>query len=344
MTNTPENLQRPSSHRPSCIWLSAPLAVCSLAMAWTFWPTLTELVHTWNTNQQYGHGWLVPIFAIYLLYHRREKLDTTALRPSGWGLVLLAGGLGLRLTSTYLYLHSFEQVSLIPCIAGVWLLLGGWAAIRWAWPSLLFLVFMIPLPFSIATALAGPLQSLATLSATFLMQTMGLPAISEGNVILINEHQIGIVEACSGLRMLVVFFALSTGVVLVSKRHWIDRTILFLSAVPIALLSNLVRITATGILYSLGMSETANHFFHDLAGWIMMPLALSMLWVELRLLDALFVDKPQTSNRPMVVLPRRTGAATMTRVPRSRRKLSEVQATMESQPQPVETNPSRSIR
>jgi exosortase len=331
MTTTPEKLQRPRS-----LWLLAPLALCSLALAWTFWPTLAELAYTWNTNQQYGHGWLVPIFAAYLLYHRRDKLNVDAMQANFLGLVLLAAGLGMRLTSTYLFFHSFEQLSLIPAVAGLTLLFGGWAAMRWAWPSLLFLLFMIPLPFSIATALAGPLQSLATVSATFIMQTMGLPAISEGNIILLNEHQIGIVEACSGLRMLVVFFALSTGVVLISNRHWIDRTIIFLSAVPIALLSNLIRITATGILYSMGMGEMANHFFHDIAGWVMMPLALSMLWVEIKLLDALFIDRPQDTSRGASSLPRRAAVPTH-RTPRTRRKPSEVQPTPE--PQPVESNP-----
>jgi exosortase len=331
MTTTPEKLQRPRS-----LWLLAPLALCSLALAWTFWPTLAELAYTWNTNQQYGHGWLVPIFAAYLLYHRRDKLNVDAMQANFLGLVLLAAGLGMRLTSTYLFFHSFEQLSLIPAVAGLTLLFGGWAAMRWAWPSLLFLLFMIPLPFSIATALAGPLQSLATVSATFIMQTMGLPAISEGNIILLNEHQIGIVEACSGLRMLVVFFALSTGVVLISNRHWIDRTIIFLSAVPIALLSNLIRITATGILYSMGMGEMANHFFHDIAGWVMMPLALSMLWVEIKLLDALFIDRPEDTSRGASSLPRRAAVPTH-RTPRTRRKPSEVQPTPE--PQPVESNP-----
>jgi exosortase len=330
MTTAPRDLPRLPS-----IALFGPLALCVLALAWTFWPTLAELAYTWNTNQQYGHGWLVPVFAGYLLYHRRQILSTGTMQPNAWGFALLAGALAMRLGSTYLYYHAFEQLSLIPAVAGLTLLLGGWTAIRWAWPSLLFLVFMIPLPFSIATAMAGPLQSLATVSATFIMQTMGLPAVSEGNIILLNEHQIGIVEACSGLRMLVVFFALSTGVVLISNRHWMDKTIIFLSAVPIALLANLFRITATGVLYSFGLGEMANHFFHDVAGWIMMPLALAMLWVEIKLLDALFLDAPQPATAA-TTLPRRT-AAPAPRVPRVRRKPTEPELAAPEE-QPVETS------
>src|SRR5262249_8395944 len=153
-------------------------------------------------------------------------------------------------------------LSIVPCAAGIVLLFGGRAAWRWAWPAVLFLCFMIPLPYRVANALSGPLQWLATITSTFIMQVLGLPALAEGNVILLNDHQIGIAEACSGLRMLVVFFALSTAVVLVIQRHWIDKTIIMLSAIPIALISNIIRVTVTGVMYELGQSEMANAFFH----------------------------------------------------------------------------------
>jgi exosortase len=122
------------------------------------------------------------------------------------------------------------------------------------------------------------------------MQTLGMPAIAEGNVIQLNDAEIGIVEACSGLRMLMVFFALSTAVILVVRRPWWEKTAIMLSAVPIALFANLVRVTATGVLHEVASSEIANAFFHDAAGWMMMPLALALLWVELNVLSRLLID------------------------------------------------------
>src|SRR5258708_3103604 len=110
-----------------------------------------------------------------------------------------------------------DHSSLLFWLAGRRGLIGGWGAWRWNWPSILFLFFMIPLPFSVATAMSGPLQTLATICSTFLLQTLGLPALAEGNIIRINDAQIGIVEACSGLKMLVVFFALSTGMARVTS-------------------------------------------------------------------------------------------------------------------------------
>jgi exosortase len=228
------------------------------------------------------------------------------------GAALLLGGLGMRLAGTYWYFPSAESIALLPCVAGVVLLVGGRPLWQWAWPAVLFLAFMIPLPFRVASALSGQLQWLATITSTYVMQTLGLPALAEGNVILLNEHQIGIVEACSGLRMLVVFFALATAVVLLVQRHWIDRLVILASAIPIALVSNIVRITATGVMYEAGFSELANHFFHDAAGWLMMPIGLGFLWMELWLLSRLFIDLPApVPTRTRTAGPRRVTSSSL---------------------------------
>src|SRR5262249_22916930 len=129
-------------------------------------------------------------------------------------------------------------------------------------------------------------------SSTFVLQTLGLPAISEGHIIRINDAQIGIVEACSGLRMLVVFFALSTGMVMVVRAPLADKIILVVSSLPIALISNILRITITGFLHETVGGEFARFFYHDLAGWMMMPLALGILWLEMKMLAKLFIEVP----------------------------------------------------
>jgi exosortase len=275
-----------------------PLAVPLGCLLWAFWSTLTDLALTWHTNPQYSHGFLVPAFALALLYLRRDKLEPAALKPSLVGLLLLAAALAVRLVGAFYYFVWLDPISLVPCVAGLVLLIGGRAAWRWAWPAVLFLAFMIPLPYRVASALSGPLQRLATVTSTFVMQTFGLPALAEGNTILLNDHHIGIVEACSGLRMLVVFFALATAVVLVIRSHWLDKVIILASAVPIALISNIFRVTLTGVMYEAGYSEMANAFFHDVAGWLMMPLALGMLWVEFKVLGRLFIAAPAPVPRP----------------------------------------------
>jgi exosortase len=275
-----------------------PALVVFGCLLWAFGSTLAELAHVWKTNDQYSHGFLVPAFAVLLLWLRRQRLDATKVRPNLlMGGLLLALGIGLRLAGVYWYYLWLDTISILPCVAGVCWLLGGWTAWRWAWPAIVYLAFMIPLPYRVATSMSAPLQSLATVTSTFIMQAIGLPALSEGNVIVLNEARIGVVEACSGLRMLVVFAALSAAMALLTRRPWLDKFILLFSAIPIAIVSNILRITMTGILHETTSSETANAFFHDLGGWLMMPLGLLMLAVEVKLLSHLFVDPPPAPPR-----------------------------------------------
>jgi exosortase len=266
-----------------------------LALAWAYWPTLGEMAERWGRDPQYSHGYLVPGFALVLLWLRRERLTDGPVQGSWWGWPVLALGLGLRLVGGYYYFVWVDEVSLLPMLAGMVLLCGGRTAWRWAWPAVLFLAFMVPLPHRVSVAMAGPLQNFATVVSTFALQTLGFPALSEGNVILLNEVELGIVEACSGLRMLVIFFALSTAVALVIRRPLWERMVVLFSAVPIALAVNVLRITVTGVLFETVNGEWAHAVFHDLAGWLMMPAALAIMAGELQLLGRLFLDPPAAS-------------------------------------------------
>jgi exosortase len=266
-------------------------AVAGLAaLVWAYWTTLAEMAQCWARDPQYSHGYLVPAFALVLLWLRRDRLADGLSASSWWCWALLAAGLALRLYGGLLYYVWLDQISLLPTLAGLALLLGGRTAWRWAWPAIAFLAFMVPLPHRVSVALAGPLQNLATVVSTFALQTLGFPALAEGNVIRLNEVEIGIVEACSGLRMLVIFFAISTAVALVLRRPMWERLVVVFSAVPVALVVNVLRITATAMLFETVGSPWAHAVFHDLAGWLMMPAALLALGGELWLLRRMFLE------------------------------------------------------
>jgi exosortase len=131
---------------------------------------------------------------------------------------------------------------------------------------------------------------MATVSCTYILQTLGLPAIDEGNTIVIDRLTIGIVDACNGLSMLFLFFTLAVGMAFVIRRPLVDRLIIIASALPIALVSNIARITATGLLHGVFGERAARLMVHDLAGWLMMPLALALLWLELKALPHVLIE------------------------------------------------------
>jgi exosortase len=312
-----------SSRRFTSLYPPAGLAVAVVLLLWAYWTTLGEASQRWAHDPQYSHGYLVPFFAALLLWLRRDKLQIDQLAPSWWGAPLLVAGTVMRLVGAYFYFVWLDPLSLVPCLAGLCLMVGGRAAWRWAWPAIGFLLFMIPLPYTLAVAMTGPLQRIATVASTFTMQTLGMPALSEGNVILVNDAQINIVEACSGLRMLVIFFALSTAVALIIRRPLWEKLVIVASALPIALIANVIRITVTGILHETLGSEAARNFSHDLAGWLMMPIALLLLGIEFKLLQHLLIEPEQAAgpirldlgvNRPDPANPRSARARRRSRM------------------------------
>jgi exosortase len=309
------------NRRDLIIWGAFALATTG----WAYWGTLTEVAERWRDDPQYSHGWLVPLFSACLLVHRRNLIPTNdrfqPLRWSGgwvwwlwwllksgvdtarrisvsnfrtrwWGLGVVALAVVARGAAVAFYQPWLDAGSLLICLAGLAVTLGGWPALRWAWPAVLFLGFMIPLPFRLQYALGGQLQAVATTASTYLLQAVGVPAIAEGNVILLTDARVGVVEACNGLSMLVTFFALAVGFALVLGRHWVYGAVLVAAAAPIAVGANVVRITVTGLLYEAERHELARQVFHDVAGWLMMPLGVAMLAAVLGFLDRAYRPPP----------------------------------------------------
>jgi exosortase len=286
------------------------LAALAACVAWAYWPTFADLLHQWTHESNYSHGFLVPGFAGVLLWLRRDKASGIIPGFYSGGLVLLAAAGLMRFVAAYTFFDWLEAFSLVPCLAGLVYLIGGRKALGWTWPGLCFLVFMIPLPFRADKALALPLQRIATIASTYFLQTAGIPALSEGNVIVLsNEVRLGVVEACSGLGMLVTFLALSTGMAMVIRRPALDRWVIFASAVPIAIISNVVRISVTGILYQTAGQELADLVFHDLAGFLMPVLGLAILGLELKLLSCVLVDAKKSAPIHIPVPPSKKPAA-----------------------------------
>ena len=135
-----------------------------------------------------------------------------------------------------------------------------------------------------------PLQWLATLVSTFTLQTLGFMAFAEGNVIQLTDGNIGVVEACSGLSMVITFIALSVGMALVVERPLLDKIVLVLSAIPVALVANIARITLTGVLHETIGGQIADRFYHDVAGWVMIPFALVLYWCEIWVFSHILIE------------------------------------------------------
>jgi exosortase len=274
-------------------------AVLGVAVLWSYWPTLSREVERWSADPKYSHGYFVPLFGLYLLGSRMRRVgDVDASGDwsgSWWGLVPLMVSAALHITGDYFFIDWLSEIAFLPCLAGLCLCLGGWKLLRLAGPSIGFLGFMLPLPYRVEVGLANPLQNLATQGSTYLLQTMGLSAYAEGNFIVLTQRKLNVLEACNGLGMLVTFFAVTTAVALVIKRPLVDRAVVVASAIPVALLANVIRITGNGVFGEMtpGLVDSLGAERLDFClGLLMMPLALALIWLELLVLSRLLVEQP----------------------------------------------------
>jgi exosortase len=271
-----------------------------LLLVVAYWDMFALTSAAWNEGL-YSHGWIVPVFALALLWMRWQPFGPVPAAERWIGLALLAVGLASRLLAAEYGITPLDQLSFLPAIFGAFMLVGGMHVIRWAWPALFFLVFMFQLPNRIERPVLGGLQKFASMCSTFVLQTMGVAAFRQGNLISVPGADLNIADACSGLRMATIFGAMAVAMVFLVERPWWDKFVILLSAIPIALLVNIIRISVTGLLYMAVGPE--NHFAqklgHDWAGYFMMPLALGFLWLELQILERLTVPVDSVQLRPV---------------------------------------------
>jgi exosortase len=250
----------------------------------------------------YSHGWIVPLFALALLWMRWQPFGPVPAMERWIGVLLVGIGLSVRLWAAEYGHNPVDQLSFLPTIFGVFMMVGGFHVIRWAWPALGFLIFMFPLPNILERPVLGGLQKFASICSTFVLQTIGMAAFRQGNLISIpGTDPLNIAEACSGLRMGTIFLAMSVFMIFIVERPWWDKFVIVLSSLPIALLVNIIRITVIGLLYWMLGPENhiAKKLGHDWAGLFMMPLALGFLWLELQILERLTIPVESAQLRPV---------------------------------------------
>jgi len=286
-------------------------------LAWAYWPNLQDLYTIWDNEPNYSHGKLVIPIALVIFFQRLAdaKAGSTAGHGPWWSWVVLAAILATRAFAYERGNQWLETATVVPAAAGVMFTLGGWPLLRLGWPAVVFLLFMLNLPTAINNMVAMPLQRIATMGSVFVMQLTGLWVINEGNIIVLStphDHKLlEVALACNGLSMLMTLAATVTAtIMLIPLANW-KRIVVLASAVPIALLSNIIRIVATGWFYYYVEGENAKKLAHDWSGYLMMPLALFLVGIELLILSWVAADSgkdAETGSRTVDPVLARLGA------------------------------------
>ena len=287
-----------------------PVAVAA-ALAFLYWAMLGKLGFDWWNDPNYSHGLLIPFIIGYILWTERAQLERAQKSPS-----LLLGGAAVACALFALWAGTagaelfVQRMSLVLMLVGVMLYFWGWRILRLAFVPLLLLVLAIPIPSIIFNKIAFPLQLFASRCAVWAMRSFDISVLREGNIIELmplgasQPKRLEVVEACSGIRSLMTLVTLAVVYAYFTRPRMKDeggagggrprwfqqygfwRSMLIVAAaVPIAILTNALRVSGTGVLAHYYGTGIADGFFHNFSGWIIYIVAFILLFVFGWLLD-----------------------------------------------------------
>lgn len=236
-----------------------------------------DMVMHWYSDENYSHGFLVPIIAGYFLWQRWPDLKDLPVKPDGFGLVVIIWGVLQLLVAWFGSEYFTMRSSLIVQLCGIILFFFGRKVLQGMSLPIGYLIFMVPIPYIIYDMVAFPLKLFVTKVSVAFMKIVGVVVIREGNIIMFPATTLEVADACSGIRSLISLLAIAAAYAFLMKTSNVHRCIIIFSAVPIAVATNSLRVIVTGILAQWWGAKAAEGFFHEFAGMAVFVLAMVML-------------------------------------------------------------------
>ena len=253
---------------------------------WLYWDGLAEAVLRWQLQEEYSHGYIIPLVSLYILWERRFQIAASYQSFSWWGLPIIALALAVLLVGEISALYMLIHYSFILLLLGLSIAFLG-SATRHTWVAIALLGFAVPLPYFIEVVLTSKLQLLSSQLGVEIIRLCRIPVFLSGNIIDLGNYQLQVVEACSGLRYLFPLMSIGfIGAYLYQASLW-KKAVLFLSTVPITIFMNSLRIAIVGVLVDNWGTEMAEGFLHDFEGWLIFMACGGLMLFEVLVMELL---------------------------------------------------------
>ncbi len=265
----------PGYHVSPAIW--AALAIAAVAGWFAFAEGAKHMLLVWESSEEYSHAYLIPLISLFIAWQRKNELARLEFAGSWLGVAIVVLGVFLGLVGQLGSVFTLQQIGLVTAIVGVVIALTGLAALRLLWMPLLLLYFVIPLPNFLQVKLSSGMQLISSEIGVWFLRMIGVSVYLEGNVIDLGVYQLQVAEACDGLRYLYPLLTLGLVLAYFYKGAMWKRVAIFLSAIPITIFMNSLRIASIGVMvdnWGIGMAEG---FLHDFQGWVVFMASFGLM-------------------------------------------------------------------
>lgn len=287
------------------VWIK--FAVIAFFFGLLFWNNIRDTVSMWAHDDDWSHGFLIPLFSVYLINRRKNDILSTEVRPSVIGLFGMVFLIMVYVFNIVQLRYAYgEPLTMLAAMCAVTLFMCGWKLMKYLWLPILYLFFSIPVPTRLYREITTPLRHIAAQFATAFLNVMpAITANARGVIIDVTykgqplESALDVAEACSGMRLLMAFLALGVAMAYLHERPLWQKITLLLSTIPIAVICNIVRVTITACIHILIGAKYATGIYHDILGMLMLPLAFGLYWAISWFMEQLFVTEPEMQEAPV---------------------------------------------
>jgi exosortase D (VPLPA-CTERM-specific) len=281
------SVQSIESPKTSAIQASIWGVIAALLVAVGFSGALFELVRRWTTQEEYSHGFLIPLVTAWLLWTRRDALLGSVGRPAWSGAVLIILAMLMHVVGSLSAIFILSQLAFIIALLGIALAVGGFPLLRVAFVPVIFLIFAVPLPYFIDANLSLQLQLISSQLGVFFIRLFRIPVYLDGNLIDLGTYKLQVVDACSGLRYLFPLFSLSFLAAYLFRAPVWQRALVLFSSIPITIAMNGFRIGMVGVTVDRWGPQMAEGVLHFFEGWIIFIASAFLLTIEIYFLARL---------------------------------------------------------
>ena len=265
-----------------------PFQQISIALVFvlTYTPTFLWMWDRWFVRDSYySHGILIPFFSAYLIWLKKEELARIPVESSPWGMRLIILGITIHLLSSILRIYFSSGFSMLIVLVGLILHLYGNQILKAVAFPVGFLIFMVPVPMVVIANISFTMKMFAAQIATVMLNNMGILALREGSLIKMQHAFVMVEDVCSGLRSLISLAALGSIFAYWIKGPVWKKLLLFASTIPIAVVTNVVRVIFLAVIAEVWGAKYIEGFLHDLSGYLIFAVAFLLLWVVTKMLE-----------------------------------------------------------